>query len=126
MSEETERETFYTTLRVQGQMLRMEVDTGTSVSLISEQTWKKSWTEQVASLKSTGIKLRTYTEDKVKVKGEIQVKVDTTDGQQLPLVVVEGKRASLLGRDWLRQMRLDWQTIHEIRTQPSEAEVEQM
>ena len=32
---------------------------------------------------------------------------------------------SLLGRDWLRQMRMDWQTIHEIRTQPSEAEVKQ-
>ena len=99
-------------------MLQMEVDTGASVSLISEETWKKSLTEQVAPLKSTGIKLRTYTGDNMKVKGEIQVKVDIPDGQQLqlPLVVVEGKGPSLLGRDWLRQMRLDWQTIHEIRT----------
>ena len=64
----------------------------------------------------------------MKLKGEIHVKVDTPDGQQLqlPLVVVKGKGASLLGRDWLRWMRLDWQTMHEIRTQTSKAELQQL
>ena len=29
----------------------------------------------------------------------------------LPIVVVKGERASLLGRNWLRHIKLDWKNI---------------
>jgi len=37
---------------------------------------------------------------------------------QLPLLVIDGKRPSLLGRDWLAQFRLDWHTIHQLHNTP--------
>ena len=103
----------------------MEIDTGASVSLISEQTWKNTSAEQLAPLKPTAVKLMTYTGDEVK---ELQVNVEAPDGQQLllPLIVVRGNGPSLLGRDWLRQIRLDWRTIHEVRQEKSDAEVEKV
>lgn len=45
--------------------------------------------------------------------GKAEVKVEAVDGTvtTLPLIVVEGKGPSLLGRNWLRHVRFDWQSI---------------
>ena len=53
------------------------------------------------------------------VKG--QLTVDVGYGEQankLPLLVVEGKGPSLLGRDWLLEIRIDWQELwlHTVQT----------
>ena len=41
--------------------------------------------------------------------GELTVRVRHQDQQlEIPLVIVAGSGRSLLGRDWLTQMRLDW------------------
>ena len=34
----------------------------------------------------------------------------------LPLVVVQGDGSSLLGHDWLLQLRLDWKKIHRLQS----------
>ena len=34
----------------------------------------------------------------------------------MPLVVVQGDGSSLLGRDWLLHLRLDWKEIHHLQT----------
>jgi hypothetical protein len=42
---------------------------GASVSIISEQTWKKTWAEQATQLKPTIVKLKIYIGSTVEVKG---------------------------------------------------------
>ena len=37
--------------------------------------------------------------------------------EQLPLVVVAGEGPSLLGRDWLSKLKLDWKTIFSTQVQ---------
>ena len=99
-----------TTVRVDGKELCMEVDTGASVSLVSEATVEKLWgKERLSQLQSSKVKLRTYTGQNISVIGSAMVKVQS-GGQieHLPLLVVGGNGPSLLGRDWLFKLRLDW------------------
>ena len=38
--------------------------------------------------------------------------------EKLSLIVVQGVGPSLLGRDWLKKIRLDWKEIHKIVQSP--------
>ena len=55
------------------------------------------------------VKLQTYSRETIPFVGVRNVNVEY-NGQlgQLPLVIVKGWGATLLGRDWLSQIRLDW------------------
>ena len=66
----------------------------------------------------TSAQLRTYTGEPIKVLGGISVKV-CHNGQEkcLPLVVVSGEGPSLLGRNWLDQLQLDWTSVFHIKTE---------
>ena len=99
---------------VQNEKLKMEIDTGAAVSLISETVYRKTWTNGKAPpLQPTKTKLKTYTGEEVPVLGTIQVEVmHGSESKVLPLVIVEGEGPSLLGRDWLMLLKLDWQAIH--------------
>ena len=70
--------------------------------------------EREAPLKVAKKTLKTYTGDPVPVCGELEVWVDTPDGRRLslPLVVVAGSGPSLLGRDWIREVQIDWGSVH--------------
>ena len=100
---------------IEGVPIKMTVDTGAEVSLISEET-KKILLPQV-SLKKSNVVLRTYTEQKLTVLGEIQVQVEhRKQKQQMPLIVVKGEGPTLLGRDWLKFIQLDWRQILNLKT----------
>ena len=96
------------TVKVEGKYsLQMEVDTGASVSLISEATFKKLWTDKTPKLGPTNVTLRSYSGEVIKVLGELNVTVEYGDQEmRLSLLVVTGKGPSLLGRDWLKQLKL--------------------
>ena len=97
-------------VEVNGQQLRMEVDTGAAVSVISTATRMKLFLKRRVN-KTTAI-LTTYKGQQMPVAGEMQMKVSY--GEQnavLTLYVVKGQGPSLLGREWLRQIRLDWKSI---------------
>ena len=99
----------------------MEIDTGASVSLISRDTYTKLWLNQERrpKLQPSARRLRTYTGQELDVQGSVTV--DVTYGSQsekLPLLVVAGNGPSLLGRDWLQKIRLDWRALHHLRTSP--------
>jgi transposase InsO family protein len=97
-------------LTVEGQPFRMEVDTGAAVSLITEKAWKAHIPH--LQLRKSAIRLRAYTGNQIPVVGEARVDVKYQDQQSsLTLYVVHGDGPKLVGRDWLRKIRLDWKAL---------------
>ncbi len=98
----------------------MEVDTGASLSVISEETYKASWSlERRPPLRPSGAGLRTYTGEELEVLGRVVVSVSYRGQQkELSLLVVRGSGPSLLGRDWLAELRLDWKELHRVHMAP--------
>ena len=87
-------------LHVEGKPVKMELDTGASVSIISEKTWQEDF--GAPQLTKCAIKLRTYTGQNMKVRGQKLVRVKYGNQEcQLPLLVVAGKGPSLFGQNWL-------------------------
>ena len=85
----------------------MEVDTGASMSLISESTYliMNLW-KVPPKLQPTTIKLQTYSGQQLMILGALEVIVGYGEQRIIrSLLVVEGAGPSLLGRDWLEQIR---------------------
>ena len=99
---------------VEGQIVRMELDTGVAVSLIPLNTYQQKFSH--IPMKKTKARLRTYTGEQISLKGELQVRVKK-EGKEwtLPLLVVEGQGPPLIGQNWLESIPLDWgmiKTVH--------------
>ena len=107
---------YLTTLSINSSTLQMEIDTGSALTLISQATFSKLWPGRNAPhLESTSVRLRTYSGEELRVVGRAVVRV-RCGGQveDLGLVVVEGSGPSLLGRDWLGRLRLDWGEVRKL------------
>ena len=101
------------TLTIEGQPVQMEIDTGASLSLVSEETQQELWATAV--LQKTSVQLKTYTGTPLKVLGVMNATVCYEQRTvTLPLLVVAGVGASLLGRNWLKQIALNWKAIHNV------------
>ena len=98
-------------------MVNMEVDTGAAMSLMSQSTFQGLWPGR--ELQPSQVRLRAYTKEPIPVVGCCNVNIEY-NGQsaQLPLLVVGGSGPTLLGRDWLSQIRLDWHQIHHVHSAP--------
>ena len=97
-------------LIVQGKPLKFEIDTGVSVTLISEETYNKQYPN--TPLQKSSLTLRTYTGQPLQVSGQITVDVSYHSQQETHILyVVKGAGPSLLGREWLKDIRLDWKGI---------------
>ena len=105
---------------VAGVRLPMELDTGASVSIVSQETVRKLLPH--VKVNRSDVILKTYSGERLKVLGEISavVEYDGQPKQQLPLIVVEGQGPTLFGRSWLAKIRLDW---HDIKKVYSEVEL---
>ena len=92
----------------------MELDTGATVSLVSEETYNQHWSQQ-----ESNTRLKTYSGEYLETLGNINVSVCYGDQQvTLPLVVIKGKGPSLFGRNWLEKIKLDWPEIHKLQEDP--------
>ena len=98
------------TLEINGKPLEMEIDTGATVSIISEITKKALFPK--AKLNQTSLALHTYSAEPLTVLGQmsVEVKYNHYVGTH-NLTVVKGKGSSLLGRDWLKMIHIDWASI---------------
>ena len=110
----------YIMLTVNNTPIRMEVDTGATLSVISEATYRETWGTEQPALSRSRAKLKTYTGEEIPVMGVVEVMV-RHHGQErkLSLIVTKGNGPSLLGRDWLTELRLDWKTTYHIRESPA-------
>ena len=95
---------------VNGVNLEMEVDSGATFSVIGENQLSM-WGSPLL-IQPSPVKLRTFTGEVIIPKGEAEVKVEY-GGQtcRLPLLVTRGKWPSLLGRNWLSDLRLNWKEL---------------
>ena len=83
----------------------MEVDTGASMSIMSEATYYKLWPRRSQS--TTHIRLLTYSNRCIVGSTDVQVSYEDQTAQ-LPLVVVKGAGPALLGRNWISK---NWSNI---------------
>ncbi|XP_019859677.1 PREDICTED: uncharacterized protein K02A2.6-like [Amphimedon queenslandica] len=106
-----------------GHNMEMELDTGAAVSLISESTFNRIFKGEV-ELKPSSVVLRSYSGHKLDVLGVIDLVIThNTQTASLPLVVVAGDGPSLLGRNWLHLLKLDWGAIKNIQSKSALAEL---
>ena len=104
---------FCVELGIEGRRVQLDIDTGSAVTLVSERTWKKLNLD--VKLRNSRVLLRTYTGDPISVVGEAKVAVSYNQQlSTLVLYVVKGTGPSLLGRDWLRHIKLDWKTVGQV------------
>ena len=69
---------------------------------------------------ASSVKLRTYTGEALKVLGFITVAVEyQLQKERLKLLVVAGSDPSLMGRDWLSKIGLDWHQLNHLQPLPS-------
>ena len=98
--------------------LSMVVDTGASMSLTSQTIYKKLWPKRVLSASED--KPCTYSQEPIKVLGCcIVYKAQTF--KEMALLIVERNRPSLMGRNWLKEVTLDWHEIHCMLSQSLQA-----
>ena len=90
--------------------VQMELDTGASVSVLSNTTHLDLQRQGHAlPLQPSPVKLKSYTGDTIPVLGCTTVQARYSNCKQVPVVVqvVGGDGPNLLGRDWLGQLEVD-------------------
>ena len=95
--------------------VQMEMDTGASVSVISNSTYLSiSSKNPLGSLRQhSQLKLKTYTGESIDKLGCISVKVSYNNCELvLPVYVVVGKGPSPMGRDWLSQLNIGFNSVN--------------
>lgn len=102
-----------TTVFINRKPVQMEIDTGAAVSLVSERTFDKLWKKREApGLRRPRVKLHTYSGEQLVIVGEAVVRVRYgAQSADLPLIVIRGDGPNLLGRNWMKVIRLQWKDI---------------
>ena len=96
--------------------LTMEIDTGASRSIIGEKDWEKVNAKMKRSLKPFSNKLKSFTGEIIPVIGEgkVEVKYGNSVYGFMPVIVAKGAVPQLLGRDWLKKVKLNWNEIFKV------------
>ena len=97
------------TVTIQDQEVPMEVDTGSSVTLLSSTDFTKI-RGQVTTLSPPTVLLKSYTGEIIQCLGEREMDVKVGD-QVGTLLICVAQGPSLLGRDIMSKFTLPWQNI---------------
>ena len=107
-----------------GVLTEMEVDVGESLSVISEGTLATVRIGPCFPLRKSTKKLKAYTAEEIPVLVACTFSVfyKNAETRKLDIVVVKRKGPSLLGRDWLKEIQIDWSEIFQLKTSTTEVE----
>ena len=90
--------------------VNFQIDTGLGVSIMNETQFLQ--VDGKKNLKPAQLKLTSYSGDNIQVLGKSEIDVQIGDhSAKLPLIIVEGTGAPLLGRQWLMSLKLPWNEI---------------
>ncbi len=102
---------------IEGVDLKMELDTGSALSIISYKDYKDHFNK--LKLKRTSVILKTYSGEKIAPIGKLKVRVKCENKRRvLDLYVLKKGGVPLFGHEWLRSIRLNWQSIKAIQVTP--------
>ena len=97
----------FVNVQMAGESLRMMLDTGANVSLVPHSVWMSKWSH--IPLKKSSVRLCTFSGSPIDVVGEAQLKIECNDQTICDtVVIVRGGLSPLFGRNWLKHIRLDW------------------
>ncbi len=104
---------YYIDISVGNSIINMEVDTGASRSTVCEHVYQNKLSNY--ELQECDVLLRSYVGEIVPCLGKITVPVVYNgETHDLDVIVVKGNRPSLLGRDWLKVIKLKWSEIFNV------------
>jgi len=104
-------------VEIHGIPVRMELDTGSGKSIISDKLYKERFHN--LPLQNSTLTFVTYTKEEVKPLDNIDAEVKYGDQiLTLPLYVITNDSPPLFGREWLQHVQLNWPQIHAIRAPP--------
>ena len=98
-------------MTVAGRELELIVDTGTTITVIPRETYEKQLSH--VKLQSSNVKLQSYCGQTLSVRGEAVVPVRYGDQEIRGRVVVvnAANKPTVLGRNWLSQLKVDWASL---------------
>ena len=100
-------------LKVAGKQINFLVDTAGSVTVISEMQYHKTLSH--VALDSTDAKFKSYCNSSISVIGCADVDVEYEGSKhKLHLIVVGGSNVALLGRNWLKFIKLNWKEMFQV------------
>ncbi|XP_061584204.1 LOW QUALITY PROTEIN: uncharacterized protein K02A2.6-like [Cololabis saira] len=106
---------------INGTEVHFEVDTGCSVTIVSQKQYVKLRNLAIMpKLDTCPIKLKTYTGERLQVKGMARVTVTHQNvSRELPVIVVAGSGPNLLGRSWLQALAMEVHSLHQVESAPN-------
>ena len=109
-------------VKVNGENISMELDTGASVSIMTEEAWRRRFPK--VPLEESQIKFKTYTGEALEIIGQALVEETYQDKTtMLPLQILKGNGPSLFGRNWLKNIKLNWWNVKRVTERRSLMEV---
>lgn len=97
-------------VKVCGVEMRFEVDTGSPVTIINFQCYNECFRGMV--LRNSDVNLVSYCNTDIRVKGVLDADVEFNGSKsRLPLYVVDSGKHPLLGREWLKVLAVDWNSV---------------
>ena len=89
----------------------MEVDSGAAVTVIGEQTMKSL--NNRSKISPCNLVLKTYTGESITPVGSILCVVEyENQRKELPVIVTPGDGPCLMGRNWLRDIKINWTELN--------------
>lgn len=98
---------FWINAELEGHSVKMQIDTGSKASIVSFKTYKKCLMH--LQLRPSDTVFRAYTGHPVEMKGMTDILVHCNSRSDTAVYVTRDNLTAIMGRTWLRKIRLDWQ-----------------
>lgn len=104
------------TVKINNNDCKMEVDTGSPVSIISRENFRKI-APQIRKLEKVDTIFLLYTKDQIPILGKISVTIKYKDQcVKGDLYIADRELNTLCGREWLQKLRLNWCEIKQTQS----------
>ena len=99
--------------KINGKDADFELDTGAALSCMGNKKFREDHPK--VKVHKTNIKLKTFSGEIMEPVGVADVEVECEGkSTKLPIVITPGNTPSLLGRNWLKQLKIDWKRVFDV------------